>query len=423
MLKSFLPLLFMCFNLLIVNAQQDEHLKGECFTDQLLKSLMDKNPEIRKEYQEYKKQYQVKPENYSSFRRDVITIPVVVHVIHSGEAVGSGSNISMTKVLEQIEILNDDFGFRNTDRQHIPDHFINDAGPTNIQFCLITKMPNGDPHNGVNRIKYNNIPDVSYIEDVIKPATIWNPIKFLNIWVVQIPTPGILGYSYLPIPSILNSSKDGVVIDTDKFGNNGSYIKGRTATHEVGHYLGLQHPWGEIESCSSDDGIADTPNCAGPYFGCPNGPQYSCGTIDMSMNFMDYVDDPCMYMFSKGQGIKMNQILADERFPLSSGAGYICDLNLTSNQNIGLEAVPEIYPNPTTGQINIKNSEVFENQVVVFELHDLSGKKVFEIKQLIKDDEEDININLSSFNSGTYIMRMTSEDAHFTKKLILITGN
>lgn len=390
--------------------------------DPLMQELMTKNPEIRKEYQKFKKQNQINATDISSVKRDIITIPVVVHIIHSGEAVGSGSNISMSRVTEQIDILNEDYGFTNADRQNIPDVFSSSAGSTNIQFCLIQKTPAGEPHSGVNRIQYNNIPDVEYIEEIIKPNTVWNPIKFMNIWVVQLPSQGILGYSYLPIPSILHTDKDGIVIDTDKFGVVGSQIKGRTATHEVGHYLGLHHPWGEVESCSSDDGISDTPNCRGPYFGCPNPPQVSCGTIDMSMNFMDYVDDPCMYMFSKGQGALMNQVLGNERIALSNGADYICDLQVTnSEETLAFEGLL-VYPNPSNGLIVIENGAGFENETVLIELYNMSGKKVFEKSQIFKENERIINMDLSLFNSGTFVLKMTSENAHFTKKIIMITG-
>jgi len=404
------------------NGQQEKHLHASCHTDQLMQDIQNRDPKIEVEYQLFKKQHQIKSSDITPSRRNVITIPVIVHVIHSGEAVGSGSNLSMSRVIEQIDILNQDYGFTNADRQNIPDYFSSDVGDTNIQFCLIQKTPTGEAHPGVNRVLYNNIPDIKYIEDVIKKNTIWNPVKFLNIWVVQIPSQGILGYSYLPIPSILHTHKDGVVIDTDKFGIVGSQIKGRTATHEVGHYLGLHHPWGTVESCSSDDGISDTPNCRGPYFGCPSPPQFSCGSIDMSMNFMDYVNDPCMYMFSKGQGTLMHQILGNERSALNNGAPFICDLQLTNNQEVENIDGPRVYPNPSYGHIVIEDTKGFENETVLVELFTLSGKKVFDQNHRFIENEQIININLTSFNSGTFVLKMTSKHAHFTEKIVLITG-
>jgi len=421
MLKLFFTYLFICFSLLYAFGQ-DEHLHEGCYTDQVMQLIQEKNPQIRAEYQVFKKKHQIEANDISASKRSVITIPIIVHVIHSGENVGFGSNISMARITEQIDILNQDYGFTNADRQHIPDDFSSDVGKTNIQFCLIQKTPAGDPHSGVNRILYNNIPDIEYIEEVIKPNTQWNPVKFMNIWVVQLPSQGILGYSYLPIPSILHTDKDGIVIDTDKFGIVGSQIKGRTATHEVGHYLGLHHPWGEVESCTSDDGISDTPNCRGPYFGCPTHPQVSCGSLDMSMNFMDYVDDPCMYMFTKGQGALMYQVLGDERLALSNGAEYICNFPVTSSEDVELDERPQVYPNPSDGQIVIENLTGFENETVLMQLYTLSGKKVFEQKQEFNENEQIINMNFSSFRSGTFVLKMTSKNAHFTEKIVIITG-
>merc|ERR1711974_33936 len=135
----------------------------------------------------------------------------------------------------------------------------------------------------------------------------WNRDSYLNIWVCNLSS-GILGYAY---PPGISANLDGVVIGYKYFGDQGTvsfpFNKGRTTTHEVGHWLGLSHVWGSGGGCTSDN-INDTPLQDGPNYGCPNFPELSsCSgqdngpNGDMFMNYMDYVDDRCMMMFSAGQ--------------------------------------------------------------------------------------------------------------------------
>lgn len=258
----------------------------------------------------------------SSFR-SVVTLPVVVHVIHNGEAIGSGNNISFAQIQSQMEVLNEDFrrlpgtpGFNNHPS----------GADTEIEFCLATLDPAGQPlvEVGVHRVNRSdfawNAPPYSmnYAKQTILPATQWDPDQYLNIWVMPL-TSGLLGFAQTPDASTLNdlpvvgggASTDGVVIRPTSFGRVGNvnppFHKGRTLTHELGHWLGLIHTSGD-GNCSADDGCSDTPPTDGQHYGCPAG-TISCGQASMIENYLEYTDDACMNTFTICQKTRMLTVL------------------------------------------------------------------------------------------------------------------
>nr|WP_321245463.1 zinc metalloprotease [uncultured Psychroserpens sp.] len=222
----------------------------------------------------------------------VISIPVYVHVIYSN----SQENISNTQVNSQIAVLNEDFRATNTDASQVPTEFAGLVADSEVQFTL------------ANTFRYSN-PATSWgTNDAMKaaypPVT---PQTHLNIWVCNIGG-GILGYAQFPGGP---TATDGVVISPQYFGNTGfvsaPFDEGRTATHEVGHYLNLRHIWGDGR-CRQDDFVSDTPSSDGPNYGCPSYPTVNCKSNDMTMNYMDYTNDDCMYMFSEGQKVRMRSV-------------------------------------------------------------------------------------------------------------------
>lgn len=224
----------------------------------------------------------------------VVNIPVIVNVIYSN----SQENISDAQINSQIAVLNQDFRATNSDAGSAPSEFAGLVADSEITFSLI----------GVNR--YSNSRTEWGTRDEMKlayPPT--SPSNTLNIWVCNIGG-GILGYAQFPGGP---ASTDGVVISPQYFGNTGyvaaPYDGGRTATHEVGHYLNLRHIWGDGR-CNQDDFVADTPTSDAPNYGCPSYPTVNCRSTDMTMNYMDYVYDDCMYMFSEGQKSRMRTIFA-----------------------------------------------------------------------------------------------------------------
>lgn len=256
----------------------------------------------------------------------VITLPVVVHVVHNGEQVGQGRNISAAQVASQIEVLNEDFR-----RMTGTNGFNNDpvGADIEIEFCLAALGPGGQElaEAGIHRYNGNRASWTrTDIEGFLKPNTIWNPNDYLNIWTVDFEGESelLLGYAQFPSDSQLpglqpsggSATTDGVVVRYSSFGSaeKGSfpvmsppYNKGRTATHEVGHWLGLRHIWGD-GPCGSDDFVNDTPEAAEPTRGCPAG-KTSCGSLDQIQNYMDYSDDGCMNIFTKGQKTRILAVM------------------------------------------------------------------------------------------------------------------
>ncbi len=225
----------------------------------------------------------------------IVNIPVVVHVVYSN----SQQNISDEQINSQIDVLNADFRATNADASSAPAEFADLVADSEVSFTLsaVYRHSNSRTDWGTNDAVKAAYPPVS-------------PSNTLNIWVANIGG-GILGYAQFPGGP---AATDGVVIAPQFFGNTGfvsaPYDKGRTATHEVGHYLNLRHIWGDGR-CRQDDFVADTPDSDGPNYGCPSYPTVNCKSADMTMNYMDYVYDECMYMFSEGQKARMRTVFMD----------------------------------------------------------------------------------------------------------------
>lgn len=246
---------------------------------------------------------------------EIITIPVVVHVIHSGQEIGTSPNITDAQIASQIKVLNEDY----RKMSGTPGFNTNPVGADiQIQFALALQDPYGKPTNGVDRIKFcqENWSETDFDSNV-KPVTIWDPTMYLNIWTTILTDATILGYAQYPDASGLpglntkggNANSDGVVSNYKVFGsimyNDGSFLldatynKGRTMTHEVGHWLGLRHIWGDA-TCG-DDYCADTPKHHDANYGCPKVVNCDSNGNEMVENYMDYTDDKCMNIFTQNQ--------------------------------------------------------------------------------------------------------------------------
>ena len=259
------------------------------------------------------------------------TLPVVVHIIHNGEAVGTGPNISQAQVQSQLDVLNEDYRNRNANGAAVPGPFQALRADAQFQFVLARRDPAGRPlpEPGIDRVDRNTLGfaaspyALAYFDDTIKPATDWNPDQYVNIWVSEV-RDNILGYAQYPdntaglaglSPLGGAANTDGVVVQYFAFGRVGNlrapYNQGRTLTHELGHFLGLRHTWGD-DNCG-DDYCADTPPQQGPTYGCPAFPHVSCSNGpngDLFQDYLDYSNDACMALFSEDQKGRMQDVLA-----------------------------------------------------------------------------------------------------------------
>ncbi len=273
-----------------------------CGTMQVLEKHMAQRPKLKSRMEAIEKQCKAFIELRKSEKiadLDTITIPTVVHVIYSKNE----ENICNEQILSQIKVLNQDFTKTNTDISQIPDEFSSLTADISVRFKLdtIIRVASTRTEWGTNDLMKFSSNGGSNVID---------PSRNLNIWVCNIGG-GVLGYAQFPGD---DPSTDGIVVSPEFFGTEGSvsapFDHGRTTTHEVGHWLNLRHIWGD-GNCSQDDFVEDTPVSDRPNYGCPAYPRVSCNSNDMTMNYMDYVDDNCMYMFTQGQKDRMRAVFAD----------------------------------------------------------------------------------------------------------------
>jgi hypothetical protein len=285
--------------------------------------------------------YKASPE-YQSGSRSVLTIPIIFHIIHNGDAEGSGENITQAQVNSQIEVLNEDFRklFGTTGYNTNPV-----GADCEIEFCPAVVDPSGTilAQPGIDRVNLGQADwEQSAINSTVKPQTIWDPTRYCNVWTVRFggTSTSLLGYAQFPSSSGLQglnggsgtANTDGVVIRYNSCGRIGNvsapYNKGRTLTHELGHWLGLRHIWGD-QSCGNDY-CNDTPTSDGSNYGCPTG-QNTCpdAGIDMVENYMDYTNDACMNIFTNDQKTRMMTVMSVSPRRASLTSSNVCTVPFT----------------------------------------------------------------------------------------------
>ncbi|WP_400192902.1 GEVED domain-containing protein [Hymenobacter sp. B81] len=312
MKKHLYAIALLGLGLLTSPAQAQELLKGrQCSTMDVLQAQLAADPAMAQRMANIEAQTRAVEANPDQQRTSaVITIPVVVHVLYNTAA----QNISDAQINSQIAVLNEDFRNLNADGASVPSAFQGLRADANIQFVLAKRAPNGTATTGIIRkstTKTSWGTDDSMKKSSLGGSDAWPAGQYLNLWVCNL-SGGILGYAQFPGGA---AATDGVVILTSAFGKGGSaaapFNLGRTGTHEVGHWLNLRHIWGDA-NCGSDL-VSDTPTQQAQNYGCPSFPKRTCGNTtngDMFMNYMDYTDDRCMYMFSTGQSTRMNALFA-----------------------------------------------------------------------------------------------------------------
>ena len=297
--------LLFVFTLLIINVSLTAQQRS-CNTMDHLEMELKENPKRIFKMEQIQKQLNEYMSNLEDRSAQVHTIPVVVHVVYNNNS----QNISNSQIQSQMTVLNDDFRRLNADANNTWPQ----AADIELDFCLASVDPSGNTTTGITRTQTNVTTFTD--DDKVKftnqgGQNAWNTQKYLNIWVCKLD--GFLGYAQFPGG---NSATDGVVCDYQAFGTNGTanapFNEGRTATHEVGHWLNLYHIWGD-GGCNVDDEVADTPESDAPNYGCASN-HSSCGSVDMVQNYMDYSDDACMNLFTQGQKTRMRALFANNGF-------------------------------------------------------------------------------------------------------------
>jgi len=353
--------------------------------------------------------------------RNQVYIPVVVHVVYSKPY----EKISEAQVRSQIELLNADFSALLIPKG-IPDEFADRYEDVGIRFCLAKSDPDGNPTSGITYhstsvdnigMKVNELGQKKVHHTNLGGADAWPTDRYMNIWVCRLDE--VLGFATSP-GSTFFADEDGVVINYTYFGNmgtvdpKGKYGQGRTTTHEVGHYFGLMHLWGKNANGCGDDLVEDTPAQSLPHYGCPSYPQLSCFTSNMFMNFMDYVDDACMFMFTPGQGARMRATLENSRRKLLNNDNTHCDQFNTPQ-------------GPVSERLKLKATVVKDelillqdggyNEVLNLRIFDSAGK---ELSIITKISQQEISVHLDPrMLPGMYFLDVRTKKDHAAFKFLI----
>lgn len=350
----------------------------------------------------------------------VVTIPVVFHVLYKNAT----QNISDAQINSQLDALNRDYRKLNTDfNTVVPAAFRPLGADMEIVFCKATRTPAGVGSTGITRKSVSSSFYLSNDYYTSAGESAWDTTRYLNIWIGRFSgdDANVLGFANLPITEVVGSNFDGLVIGDQYCGTVGTaaapgnpFNLGRTAVHEIGHYFGLLHPWGDDGvACghpyvnpltpSNDDRVADTPETDNMHFNCPTFPTNAntCTTTAngaMFMNYMDYVDDACMAMFSNGQKTIVQNTLAGPRLSLLSSNGCA---SLGLNEVAAIKAIA-VYPNPVSKYFMITSPQVEIDEVEIFNA----------MGQLVKTQKLSQTNNVISIEdlaTGTYYLRIYNQ--------------
>jgi len=452
MIKSLVTTFSLVLFSLAIHAQQENEFCGTRVPTDAWEN------EFQKVILDYKIKQLNKKKSSTSY-----TIPIIFHVIHSGQPIGTFPNISQGQINAQITVLNQDFSGNGYNSSNYPTNAfsnwaINQSLPianidangrvkiadVGIQFCLATKDTLGNilPEQGIDRIDLslkgwadpssftNQTTLRNFIDNTVKPQSIWNVTKYLNIWVTDKSSALMYtGFATLPPLSTLSGisaagtdTTDGIWCYAKAVGSNllfpsgiyaASTVSGRTITHEAGHYLGLRHIWGDA-ACATDH-CDDTPPASAQNTGNPSYPLKvgSCSNPsntpdgEMFMNFMDYSADPFKYMFTTDQATRVQTAMINSPFRNQLGTHGLCSAPLGIN-DVNMYNTISIYPNPAKTELNLNVSQNDINEVSISNL----------LGQVLIKFQNQNRIDISNLNQGIYVITITQGQNKLTQKLI-----
>jgi hypothetical protein len=425
-MKKWLVLVWLSAAVLTASAQQEESRCGFYLS-----------PESRKKmayFFENVAQLEQAPTNART-ENVVYRIPLIFHVFHYGEPIGTGTNISAAQIYSQIEVLNEDFRRLNPDRTETLPEFQSVAADVGIEFYPAAYDSAGRllPERGIRRYRIQRIPGFFWTNETLdrdlKPQTIWDPTRYLNVWVIDsLRLNNRVGIAYAQFPDLSGlqglppqgglALTDGLVIRYNRIGSfrkvevpqlaRGPYNLGRTLTHEMGHFLGLLHPFDQYSCTTDGDFCADTPPTNAENFRCNLSARYcpNAPTPTMIQNYMDFTDDFCMNIFTQCQAQRMRRVMeiSPRRREL-----------LTSTVGLELEEVRHqvrLYPNPTQGEFRV---EITSEQAFDYQLYDTIGRLI--AKGTISGSK--LEFSLQGRPKGLYLLQLITSRGAVVKRLML----
>jgi len=425
-MKSPILIISMCFltlPLLIAQPQLRNYKTMDYMT-----FLRESNPSIANELARLERDLS---KNYLSDKIAQVTLPVVFHVLYSNDS----ENITRANINRQLEILNADFSFQDEITDHIndpKDEFSRRASSSLLSFCRASATPNNKITDGVNYVPVSTSEWISFTDMKSKKTggvDPWNPDKYINIWICNLPKDNA-GFAQLPYgPKDL----DGIVIHyTYFFGSrvDDPYALGRTLTHLMGNYLNLYPLWGEVPC--GDDYVDDTPVHNDINYGCPEGNHITAcrgNSLEMTMNFMDNTDDACTYMFTKGQMIRMQNtvLLKGTRHgllntPIVCTPLFIDTKIFKSNRTDDIQVDDNlektiIFPNPVSDQITIQfNKE--RSADLQLQLVGNSGQILY--RSIVPKGTINYSIDVKDMPNGVFIVRLSNNHYNFSRPIIKV---
>ena len=411
-----LMLLFSVVSLLSVKAQSDNSDRCE------IKRIEDAD---RFEHWLHSKQSSSAINSATTYK-----IPVVVHVLHLGDPVGEGFNYSVARIESQIRTLNEDFR-RKEGTPGFNSH--PDGGDARIEFILAEVVPDGNPTDGIVRVDMNSVQHPpERTGDIITTCSAysyWNPDQYLNIWCMDIGLPpGVfLGSARLPISDLEGLDTpgvdgDGVFINALNFGQgetntDPNYDRGRTLTHEMGHFLGLLHTCGNRPCDQYSDYCEDTPAISSATNGCPNVKPVACdGRPAMIENYMDYSHDKCMNIFTNDQIARMHIVFENSPRRKSLVTSSAINRDVTGIPDDIVQRI-RIYPNPATDKLYISVDGEDRSCNLEVTAHTLLGKMIF--KKTFKTIEGEVEIPIAEVCEKIIILTIEGSTSSY-KQLIMI---
>ena len=346
--------------------------------------------------------------------RDEIVIPLVFHIFNKSSSL-PGERIDEADIYRQVDLLNKAFAGTNWDRKNIPELFRKYMGSSTVRFCIGSRTVDGKMIKG---IEFYETGEDYFADKLIQTdnkrheikhkeyggADAWDSEKYINIWIGE--TRRLRGQSTFPGIPARYKDEEGIILNIKTVKGDDLYSK--VIIHEMGHYLGLLHIWGE-KGCDNDDGIEDTPLQDYYYTGCPEGEKISCGSADMYVNYMDYTDDRCSLMFTAGQVEAMMNILATYRKGLLEGNDY-CYSASGSGADFGISI-------STNGGNIVFTREKLINEKVEISVFDILGHKI--ARNIMYPYQSLVEIPAYNLSRGVYLIIMQLGKKRKTVKLAL----
>lgn len=400
--------------LLILWTAGPSQAQRSCGTPQAIREALAKHPALAEQYARMRQLTLSQPLSRGNFRGAAATIPVVVHIVLRNPA-----SITDAQVQSQIDVLNEDYSASNADTSRVPAIWKSLLGDMGLSFCLARRTPDGSPSNGIVRVsttrsRFSTEDAAADVKHAVTGGSdAWDPSRYLNIWVCN------MGNNNLGVgtpPGLYPADEEGVVIQFNAFGTTGNVLdafdRGRTCTHEIGHYFNLFHPWGDGDgTCSPGDNVDDTPPQSSEIYQCPHFPylQDPCSSAFpgvMFMNFMEYVNDSCMHFFTLGQVARAQAALLGPRASLLSSDGCVpvmlraYDASVSSVQEpAGKICIDRIAPVVT---LRNRGSQTLTSVDIVYRIDGDSVLSLTWEGQLASQDSVHLTLPVSTVGQGSH---------------------